>query len=68
MHATPNNAAVSKITIDLAKDVFKLAFADADADAHIVERRRLNRTVFATALDNRATLRVVMEASGSTYC
>jgi transposase len=65
MHATPNNAAVSTLAIDLAKDVFELAFADAEA--HVVERRRLNRTAFATALDNRAPLRVVMEACGSAH-
>lgn len=31
MHATPNNVAISTVAIDLAKDVFELAFADADA-------------------------------------
>ena len=51
MHATPNMAAVSTVAIDLAKDVFELAFADADAC--IVERRRLSRNAFARALDNR---------------
>lgn len=65
MHATPNIAAVSTVAIDLAKDVFELAFADADAC--IVERRRLSRNAFARALDNRAPLRVVMEACGSAH-
>jgi transposase len=65
MHATPNNVAISTVAIDLAKDVFELAFADADA--RIVERRRLNRTAFARVLDNRPPLRVVMEACGSAH-
>ena len=63
MHATPKIATASTLAIDLAKDVFELAFADADA--RVVERRRLNRAAFATALDNRTPLRVVMEACGS---
>lgn len=65
MHATPNTIAVSTVAIDLAKDVFELAFADAQA--HIVERRRLGRAAFATVLDNRTPLRVVMEACGSAH-
>ena len=55
MHATPDNGAIATVAIDLAKDVFELAFADADA--RIVERRRLNRTAFARVLDNRPPLR-----------
>ena len=39
MHATPNNAAIATLAIDLAKDVFELALAEADA--HIVERRQV---------------------------
>ena len=65
MHATPNNAAVSTVAIDLAKDVFELAFADPQA--RIVERARLTRSAFARVLDNRAPLRVVMEACGSAH-
>ena len=65
MHATPKIATASTLAIDLAKDVFELAFADADA--RVVERRRLNRAAFATALDNRTPLRVVMEACGSAH-
>lgn len=54
------------VAIDLAKDVFELAFADAQH--RIVERRRLSRRAFAQALDNRVPLRVVMEAcSGAHY-
>jgi hypothetical protein len=65
MHATPDNGAIATVAIDLAKDVFELAFVDADA--RIVERRRLNRTEFARVLDNRPPLRVVMEACGSAH-
>ena len=65
MHATPNNAAVSTVAVDLAKDVFELAFADAQA--RIVERCRLNRSAFARVLDNRSPLRVVMEACSSAH-
>jgi len=49
MHATPNSVVASTVAIDLAKDVFELAFADANAQ--IVERRRLNRGAFAKVLD-----------------
>ena len=53
------------VAIDLAKDVFELAFAD---DAHrIVERKRLRRAAFARAFDNRATLRIVMEACSGAH-
>ncbi|MBA8884544.1 hypothetical protein FHW13_002395 [Dokdonella fugitiva] len=56
LHATPNDVAISTVAIDLAKDVFELGFADADA--RIGEPRRLNRTVFARGLYNRPPLRV----------
>ena len=58
MHATT-------VAIDLAKDVFELAFADANH--HVVERKRLTRKPFARALENRAPLHVVMEACGSAH-
>jgi transposase len=58
MHATT-------VAIDLAKDVFELAFADAQH--RIVERKRLSRRAFGQALDNRGPLRVVMEACGSAH-
>jgi transposase len=58
MHATT-------VAIDLAKDVFELAFADVHG--HIVERNRLNRRAFAKALHNRPPLAVVMEACGSAH-
>ena len=53
------------VAVDLAKDVFELAFADADH--RIVQRKRVSRRVFAHALDNRGPLRVVMEACGSAH-
>jgi transposase len=65
MHATPKSALITTVAVDLAKDVFELAFADADA--RIVERRRLTRSAFARALDSRAPLRMVMEACGSAH-
>jgi transposase len=65
MHATPKSAPASTVAIDLAKDVFELAFADDDA--HIVERRRLTRTAFSRAFDNSTPLRVMMEACGSAH-
>ena len=58
MHATT-------VAIDLAKDVFELAFADAEH--HIVERKRLTRRAFAHVLDNRRPLRVVREACGRAH-
>ena len=51
--------------VDLAKDMFELAFADAAG--RILERKRLKRGPFAQCLDNRTPLRVVMEACGSAH-
>lgn len=58
MHATT-------VAIDLAKDVFELAFADSQG--RIVERKRLSRAAFSHCLQNRPPLRVVMEACGSAH-
>jgi transposase len=58
MHATT-------VAIDLAKDVFELAYADDDH--RIVARKRLSRRAFARALDDQGPLRVVMEACGSAH-
>jgi transposase len=58
MHATT-------VAIDLAKDVFELAFADGGG--RILERKRLSRRAFARALENRQPLAVVMEACGSAH-
>lgn len=65
MHATPKSASVTTVAVDLAKDVFELAFADADA--RILERRRLTRSAFSKAFDNQRPLRLVMEACGSAH-
>jgi hypothetical protein len=47
LHATPQSSASSTVAIDVAKDVFEFAFADADADTHILERRRPTGAAFA---------------------
>lgn len=57
--------AATHLAIDLAKDVFELAFTDAYG--RIVERKRLRRAAFAACLDNRPALRVVMEACSSAH-
>ena len=53
------------VAIDLAKDVFELAFADGTG--RILERKRLSRRAFAKALHNRPPMAVVMEACGSAH-
>ena len=58
MHATT-------VAIDLAKDVFELAFADPAG--RILERKRLNRRAFSRVMENRPPLTVVMEACGSAH-
>jgi transposase len=65
MHATPENTIATTVAVDLAKDVFELAFADAEH--RIVARKRLSRRAFAHVLDNRGPLPVVMEACGSAH-
>ena len=55
MHATT-------VAIDLAKEVFELAFADGAG--RILERKRLSRRAFARCLDNRPPLEVVMNRPG----
>ena len=56
---------ITTVAVDLAKDVFELAFADEQA--RIAERKRLSRNVFSKCLLNRPPLRVVMEACGSAH-
>lgn len=58
MHATT-------VAVDLAKDVFELAFADADH--RIVQRKRISRRVFASTFGNHRPLRIVMEACSSAH-
>ena len=53
------------VAVDLAKNVFELAVADAEW--RIVERHRLNRTRFARFFVHRAPCQVVMEACGSAH-
>ena len=65
MHATPEAAVATTVAVDLAKDVFELAFADAGH--RILERKRLSRHAFAHVLDNRGPLRVMMEACGGAH-
>jgi hypothetical protein len=52
MHATT-------VAVDLAKDVFELAFADAQG--WVVERKRLSRKAFARTLEQRPALRVLAD-------
>ena len=65
MHATPKSAAASIVAIDLAKDVFQLAFADAQY--RVLNRQRLARAKLPSLFENRAPLQVVMEACGSAH-
>jgi transposase len=53
------------VAVDLAKDVFQLAVADADW--RVVQTARLSRSQFAAWFQNRAVSRVVMEACGSAH-
>lgn len=65
MNATPDQAGLATVGVDLAKDAFQLSFADADW--RIVQRKRLSRPRFAAELHNRPPLHVVMEACGSAH-
>jgi transposase len=65
MHATPKYAATAIVAIDLAKDVFELAFADTQH--RVVDRQRPSRVKFSRLLENRAPLTVLMEACGSAH-
>jgi transposase len=53
------------VGIDLAKNVFELAFADEQH--RIIKRERLSRAQFARRWVNQPPLRVVMEACGSAH-
>lgn len=55
----------STVAIDLAKEVFELAFADVRG--RVIERKRLSRKAFARVMEQRPPLRVVMEACGSAH-
>lgn len=53
------------VAVDLAKNVFELAVADAEGK--IGERLRLNRARFSSFFVHRAPCRVLMEACGSAH-
>lgn len=55
----------STVAIDLAKEVFELAFADAQG--RVLERKRLLRKAFIRVMDQRPPMRVLMEACGSAH-
>jgi transposase len=55
----------STVAIDLAKEVFELAFADARG--RVIGRKRLGRKPFARALEQQPPLRVLLEACGSAH-
>lgn len=71
MHASTKSVSggststATTVAIDLAKEVFELAFADASG--RIVSRQRLKREAFAACPHNRPALEVVMEACGSAH-
>lgn len=60
-----STAAVTTIAIDLAKNVFQLALADASF--RIVRSVRLKRADFLSFWSNHAVVHVVMEACGSAH-
>ena len=51
--------------IDLAKNVFQIAIADANH--RVLEQHRVNRSQFARFFENRRIDRIVMEACGSAH-
>ena len=53
------------VAVDLAKNVFELAVADADW--HIAQRQRLTRAKFFGFFVQLAPCQVVMEACGSAH-
>lgn len=55
----------STVAVDLAKDVFELAFADARG--RVIGRKRLGRRAFARVLEQQPPLRVLLEACGSAH-
>ena len=59
------SSTISVIAVDLAKNVFELA--QADAQGHIVQRLRLSRAAFAAHLHAQPPCRWVLEACGSAH-
>jgi transposase len=54
------------ISVDLAKDVFELAVANASSNK-VIERKRLTRSQFERFWSTREACEVVMEACGSAH-
>lgn len=65
MHATPTSVTAATVAVDLAQDVFQLAFANAQGQQ--TSHQRLSRTTFAHAFDNVPPRHIVMEACGSAH-
>ncbi len=67
MHATPESATATTLPVDLAMDVFKLGFANAQG--RIIKRERLRRNPFARRLDNDTRLRIdlMSESAGESW-
>lgn len=69
MHATTKicggESVATVVAIDLAKEIFELAFGDGRG--RVIQRKRLARTAFARCLAQRPPLRVIMEACGSGH-
>ena len=57
--------AISLVAVDLSKSVFQLSLADAQH--HIISRKRLNRTQFHRFLAQSSPVRVTMEACGTAH-
>jgi transposase len=56
---------ITTVAVDLAKDVFELAAADADGK--IIERRRLSRKMFERYFVGLQSVHVIMEACGTAH-
>lgn len=56
---------VTTVAVDLAKEVFELAFCDSHC--RVVERKRLTRRSFARAFEQRPPVRIMMEAYDSAH-
>jgi transposase len=65
MKSTPVAARIATIAVDLAKQVFQLACADAEF--RVVRSLRLKRADFIAFWANRPLVHVVMEACGSAH-
>ena len=57
--------AVNLAAVDLSKSVFQLSLADANH--HVIGRKRLNRAQFHRFLMQSAPVRLIMEACGTAH-